>query len=55
MKWFALLVTFALGVLTVPQIMPAEADLPPCHMVILIVIAGAWTVYLFHRDRKRPS
>lgn len=55
MKWFALVVTFALGALTVPQIMPAEADLPPCHMVVLIGASGAWTVWLFRRDRRRAD
>jgi hypothetical protein len=55
MKWFALLVTFALGALTVPQIMPEEADLPPCHMMFLIILSGAWTLYLFRRDRKRRT
>ncbi|MBU0640525.1 MAG: hypothetical protein KKB50_16810 [Planctomycetes bacterium] len=53
MKWFALFLTFALGALTVPQIMPPDADLPPCHMMVLIIISGAWTLYLFHRDSRK--
>ncbi len=52
-KWALLALTLALGAATWPQVAPAEADLPPCHMFVLILVTGSMTIYLFHRDRKR--
>ncbi len=56
MRWVALAVTFALWLATWPQILPPEADLPPCHMMLLIALAGAWTLHEFAkvgRNRRR--
>lgn len=52
MKWAALTLTLLLWVLTWPQILPADADLPPCHMMLLIALAGGWTLFEFVRERR---
>lgn len=52
MRWFALTLTFMLWAATWPQILPKDADLPPCHMMALIALAGAWTLYEFIKERK---
>lgn len=56
MRWVALIVTLTLWGLTWPQILPPEADLPPCHMMGLIALTGAWTVgeFIKHRRRTMP-
>ncbi len=51
MQWIALTVTLALWGLTWPQILPADADLPPCHMMLLIGLSGGWTVLEFVKAR----
>lgn len=33
--------------------MPAEADLPPCHMMPLLLASSSWTAYMSLR-RKEP-
>jgi hypothetical protein len=53
MKWFALALTIVLWAATWPQILPANADLPACHMFVLILASGTWTVYLFAKDRRQ--
>jgi hypothetical protein len=53
MRWVAAAVTLVLWGLTWPQILPAEADLPPCHMMLLIAAAGAWTLVEFEKHRRR--
>jgi hypothetical protein len=52
LKWVMLGLTMVLWVATWPQILPRDADLPPCHMFVLILISGAATVYLFRKDRR---
>ena len=52
MRWFALLLTLALWALTWPQILPPEADLPPCHMMVLIALSGIWTLVEFIKHRR---
>ena len=52
MKWCALALTLGLWAATWPQVLPSYADLPPCHMMVLIALAGAWTLYEFVQDRR---
>ncbi|HOW73890.1 MAG TPA: hypothetical protein PKY77_25075 [Phycisphaerae bacterium] len=52
MRWIALSVTLCLWAMTWPQILPREADLPPCHMMGLIALAGGWTLVEFEKARK---
>lgn len=52
-KWVALVLTLGLGLATWPQIAPPDADLPPCHMFVLILVSGMWAAYLFHADQRR--
>jgi len=47
MKWFALLLTILLYAWTWIQILPEHADLPPCHMMPLLLASSLWTAYLF--------
>ncbi|GEM_PF-6453043 len=51
-RWIALSVTLCLWAMTWPQILPREADLPPCHMMGLIALAGGWTLVEFEKARK---
>lgn len=51
MRWVALSVTLLMWGLTWPQVLPREADLPPCHMMLLISLAGVWTLIEFIKDR----
>lgn len=55
MRWVALLVTFTLWGLTWPQILPPEADLPPCHMMVVIALAGIWTLWEFIEHRRSKA
>lgn len=55
MRWVALTVTLLLWAATWPQILPPEADLPPCHMMVLILPAGIWTVYEFVKARQEKD
>ena len=52
MRWIALGVTLFFWVITWPQILPSDRDLPPCHMMFLIGIAGAWTLFEFCKSRR---
>lgn len=52
MKWIALSLTLLLWAVTWPQILPPEADLPPCHMMGAIALAGGWTLVEFAKARK---
>jgi len=52
MRWIALLLTLALWALTWPQILPPEADLPPCHMMVLIALSGIWALVEFIKHRR---
>lgn len=53
MKWMGVLVTIALWLATWPQVLRADADLSPCHMMVLILGSGFWTLMEFKRDRVR--
>ncbi|MFH1419341.1 MAG: hypothetical protein ABII12_13790 [Planctomycetota bacterium] len=56
MKWFALLLTAVIYGWTWVQISPPEADLPPCHMMPLLLASSIWTAYLFlWRKRHHPT
>lgn len=52
MQWIALGLTLLLWGLTWPQVLPSEADLPPCHMMLLIGLSGTWTVIEFVMARR---
>lgn len=52
MRWLALTLTLLLWAATWPQILPSHADLPPCHMMLLIGLAGTWTLIAFIRERR---
>ena len=51
MRWVALSLTLLLWGLTWPQILPRDADLPPCHMMLLIALSGGWTFVELVRAR----
>lgn len=55
MRWLGLTITILLWGATWPQILPNDADLPPCHMIVLIALAGAWTVYEFVKVRRTTA
>ena len=50
-KWVFLVLTLGFWALTWPQILPPEADLPPCHMMVPIAICGIITFFGFRQDR----
>ena len=52
MKWIALLVTVLVYACTWIQILPKDADLPPCHMMPFLLASSLWTAYLFLRRKK---
>lgn len=55
MKWIALLLTAVIYAWTWVQIAPAEADLPPCHMMPFLLASSVWTAYEFlWRKKSRP-
>jgi hypothetical protein len=52
MKWIALLLTILLYTWTWIQILPEDADLPPCHMMPFLLASSLWTAHLFLRRKK---
>ncbi len=52
MKWLAAAVTLGLWLATWPQVLPPEADLPPCHMMLPIALTGLWTAHEFGKDAR---
>ena len=54
-KWLLLAVCVGLGAVTYWQVTsaPFEHDLPPCHVFLVILVLGAWSVYLFVSERRR--
>ncbi len=55
MKWLALLTTAAVYAWAWVQNYPAQADLPPCHMVVLLLISCIWTVHAFRQSSRTAA
>jgi len=51
MTWLGLAVTALFWVWSLMQVLPPEADLPPCHLMASFLILAMFTWYLFRADR----
>ncbi|MBN1344270.1 MAG: hypothetical protein JXQ73_16405 [Phycisphaerae bacterium] len=50
-KWVFLILTVVFYVWSWTQVLPPEADLPPCHLMFVLLILSLMTVSLWRRPR----